>query len=294
MNYIMTAMMVLGVIALLAAVILYICSKKFAVKEDARVSEVSALLPQANCGGCGFPGCAGLAQALVKAADEGSLEGLVCPVGGRTVMDKVAGVLGMSVTESEPMIAVLRCQGTCQARQKTSTYDGLHTCSAMNLCGMGETSCAYGCLGCGDCATACSFGGIKINADTQLPEIDENICVACGSCVKACPRNLIELRHRGLRQHRVYVACRNHDKGATALKACTASCIGCGKCAKECPFEAITIDNNVAYIDYKKCKLCRKCEKVCPRKAIKAVNFPLPKAQTSTPNTKPLTEKAEA
>ena len=294
MNYMMTAVLVLGVIALFSAVILYVCSKRFAVKEDPRTGEVSALLPQANCGGCGFPGCSGMAQALVKAADNGSIEGLECPVGGRTVMDKVASVLGLSVAESEPKIAVLRCQGSCDARKKTNIYDGLRTCAAMSLCGSGEMTCAYGCLGCGDCAAACSFGGITFNAATHLPEIDEDICVACGSCVKACPRNLIELRNRGTRQHRVYVACRNHEKGAAALKACSASCIGCGKCVKECPFGAITIDNNVAYIDYTKCRMCRKCVKACPRNAIKAVNFPMPKTETAAAGTEPEQVKTEA
>ena len=279
MNYMLTALLVLGAIALVAAVVLFVCSKKFAVKEDARVGKVSALLPQANCGGCGFPGCSGMAEALVKAADKGSIDGLACPVGGNEVMAKVADVLGLSVSGGEPKIAVVRCAGDCSARKAIAVYDGLRTCAAMNSCGMGETACGYGCLGCGDCAAACSFGGIRMNEQTGLPEVDESVCVACGSCVKACPRHLIELRNKGLRQRRVYVACRNRDKGAVAMKACGSSCIGCGKCVKECPFGAISLDGNVAYIDSDKCKMCRKCEKVCPRHAIKAVNFPAPKTQ---------------
>lgn len=277
MNYMLTALLVLGAISLVAAVVLFVCSKRFAVKEDERVGKVSALLPQANCGGCGFPGCSGMAAALVKAADDGGIGSLACPVGGSEVMGKVADVLGLAVSAGEPKVAVVRCAGACSARKPIAVYDGLRTCAAMNACGMGEMACGYGCLGCGDCAAACSFGGIRINPDTGLPEVDESVCVACGSCVKACPRHLIELRNKGLRQRRVYVACRNRDKGAIAMKACASSCIGCGKCAKECPFGAITLDGNVAYIDYEKCKMCRKCEKVCPRHAIKAVNFPAPK-----------------
>ncbi len=283
MNYMLTALLVLGTIALVSAFVLYYCSKHFAVKEDERIGKVASLLPQANCGGCGFAGCSGMAAAIVKAADGGSIEGFNCPVGGGEVMGKIAEVLGVTVADAEPRVAVLRCGGSCTARQRVVEYDGLRTCAAMNVSGMGETACAYGCLGCGDCVSACSFGGIKLNETTGLPEIDETVCTGCGSCAKTCPRGIIELRPRGLRGRRVFVACRNQDRGALAMKACSASCIGCGKCAKECKFDAITIENNVAYIDPAKCKMCRKCEKACPRKAIKAVNFPAPKQPAQQP-----------
>jgi len=276
MDFILTAVIVLGLIALVSAVVLYVCSKKFAVKEDPRVGEVSALLPGANCGGCGFPGCSGMADALVKGADAGSIEGLVCPVGGADVMGKVADLLGMAVAESEPMVAVVRCNGTCEMRPRTAEYSGLRTCAAMNACGAGETACGYGCLGCGDCVAACKFGALRMNPETGLPEVDESKCTACGACVKACPRHIIELRKKGHNGRRVYVSCVNKDKGAVAMKACKAACIGCGKCAKECNFDAITIDHNVSYIDFSKCRLCRKCVVVCPTKAIHDVNFPNP------------------
>ena len=277
MNFIIIAVIVLGVIALVASVILYVCSKKFAVKEDPRIAQVSAVLPQANCGGCGFPGCSGMADALVKAADNGSLDGLNCPVGGADVMTQVADLLGMAVANTDPMVAVVRCNGTCENRPRTVEYCGLRTCSAMNACAAGETACGYGCLGCGDCVAACQFGAIVINTATGLPEVDEDRCTACGSCVKACPRHIIELRKKGPKGRRVYVSCLNRDKGPAAKKACAVACIGCGKCEKECPFGAITVEGNLSYIDIQKCRSCRKCEKVCPTGAIKAVNFPQPK-----------------
>lgn len=124
---------------------------------------------------------------------------------------------------------------------------------------------------------ACNFGAMSLNPLTGIVEIDETKCVGCGACAKMCPRHLIELRARGPRGLRVYVACANKDKGALAMKECGVSCIGCGKCVKECAHEAITIQDNLAYIDYEKCKLCRKCESVCPREAIHAVNFPVKK-----------------
>ncbi len=279
MNFILIAVIVLGIIALISAVVLYICSKKFAVYEDPRLGQVTSLLPGANCGGCGFPGCSGMAAALVKGADAGSLDGLYCPVGGADVMGLVADLLGMAVANTEPKVAVVRCNGTCELRPRIAEYNGLRTCTAMNACGAGETGCGYGCLGCGDCVNACSFGAITMNAETGLPEVDEEKCTACGACVNACPRHIIELRKRGVKNRRVYVRCVNKDKGAAAMKACKAACIGCGKCEKECKFEAITITNNVSYIDPDKCRLCRKCVDVCPTHAIVAVNFPVPKVR---------------
>ncbi len=282
MNLIFIAVIALGAIGLVAAVVLYVCSKKFAVKEDPRVSQVAEVLPQANCGGCGFPGCAGFADAIVKGADNGSIDGFFCPVGGQEVMGKVADLLGMAVANTEPMVAVVRCNGTCANRPKIAEYSGLRTCTAMHACGAGETACGFGCLGCGDCVAACQFGAIYINEETGIPEVDEDKCTSCGACVKACPRHIIELRKKGPKGRRVYVSCVNKDKGPVAMKACKVACIGCGKCEKECPFGAITIENNLSYIDPDKCRLCCKCEKVCPTHAIVAVNFPAPKVQVES------------
>ncbi|WP_278989398.1 Fe-S cluster domain-containing protein [Segatella bryantii] len=279
MNFILIAVLVLGAIALVAAVILYIVSKKFAVQEDPRIAQVVEILPGANCGGCGFAGCGGLAEALVKGADAGSIEGIRCPVGGDPVMGQVADLLGMAVANTEPMVAVVRCNGTCTNRPRIAEYDGLRTCQAMNANGSGETGCGFGCLGCGDCTKACAFDAIHMNPETGLPEVDEEKCTSCGACTKACPRHIIELRKKGPKGRRVYVQCVNKDKGAVARKSCTAACIGCGKCQKVCKFDAITIENNLSYIDFNKCRMCTKCVDECPTGAIIKVNFPVKKAQ---------------
>ena len=279
MNFILIAVIVLGAIALVAAVILYIVSKKFAVQEDPRIAQVVEILPGVNCGGCGFAGCGGLAEALDKGADAGSIEGIRCPVGGDPVMGEVADLLGMAVANTEPMVAVVRCNGTCTNRPRIAEYDGLRTCQAMNANGSGETGCGFGCLGCGDCTKACAFDAIHMNPETGLPEVDEEKCTSCGACTMACPRHIIELRKKGPKGRRVYVQCVNKDKGAVARKNCTAACIGCGKCQKVCKFDAITIENNLSYIDFNKCRMCTKCVDECPTGAIIKVNFPVKKAQ---------------
>ena len=273
MDFIFTAVIVLGMIALIAAVVLYVVSKRFAVQEDPRIAEVQEVLPGANCGGCGFAGCSAFADALVKGADNGSLDGMLCPVGGQPVMGQVADLLGMAVANTEPKVAVVRCNGCPEYRAQVAVYDGLHTCAAIHATGAGETGCGYGCLGCGDCVQACNFDAIRMNLETGLPEVDDDKCTSCGACVKACPRHIIELRKRGPKNRRVYVRCVNKDKGAAARKACQVACIACGKCEKVCPFGAITIADNLSYIDFDRCRLCTKCVDVCPTHAIVKVNF---------------------
>lgn len=198
-------------------------------------------------------------------------------------MARVAAILGLEAASAEPKVAVVRCNGSCEHRPRTTRYDGVSSCAVANATYGGETDCTFGCLGCGDCVDACQFDAIHMNPETGLPEVDENACTACGACVKACPRRIIELRPKGKNNRRVYVSCVNKDKGAQTRKACSVGCIGCGKCVKVCPFEAITLENNLAYIAPAKCKLCRKCEAECPQGAILAVNFPprKPKVETS-------------
>jgi Na+-translocating ferredoxin:NAD+ oxidoreductase RNF subunit RnfB len=271
--------MSLGAIGAVGSVILYAVSQKFKVDEDPRIAEVQEALPGANCGGCGYPGCGGFADACVKAP---SLDGMLCPVGGNTVMSRVAAILGLDAVADMPKIAVVRCNGTCEARPRLNTYNGASNCTiASSLCG-GETGCTFGCLGYGDCMRACTFDAIHINPVTQIAEVDEARCTSCGACVKACPKHLVELRKKGPKSRRIYVSCINKDKGGIARKACASACIGCNKCQKECAFDAITIANNLAYIDDTKCRLCRKCVVACPTGAIHELNFP-PRKEKETP-----------
>lgn len=268
---ILIAVISLGVIGAVGAIILYAASKKFEVYEDPRIAQVQEVLPAANCGGCGYPGCSGFATACVGAD---TLEGLFCPVGGVDVMGKVAGILGKEATSADAMLAVVRCNGTCEARPKINQYDGVKSCAVASSLYGGETGCSFGCLGYGDCVDVCNFDAIFINPVTGIAEVIEDKCTSCGACVKACPKNLIELRKKGPKSRRIFVSCMNKDKGVVAKKACSNACIGCSLCFKECAFDAIKIENNLAYIDYNKCRLCRKCVDVCPTNAIHELNFP--------------------
>ncbi|MEE4255995.1 MAG: Fe-S cluster domain-containing protein [Bacteroidales bacterium] len=264
----------IGSIGIAAAVVLYFVARRFKVIEDPKIDEVEEALPAANCGGCGYPGCRGFAEATVKSANEHKhIEGLNCPVGGNDVMAKVAAILGLEVEETKPMIAVVRCNGTRENSPQKVKYDGPATCAFAHNLYSGEGGCPYGCLGLGDCVESCLFDAIHMDPETGLPVVNDK-CVACGACVKACPRNIIELRFKGPKDRRIFVSCVNEERGGPAKKNCAVACIGCGKCEKECKFDAITIENNLAYIDFEKCKLCRKCFPVCPTGAIHELNFP--------------------
>ena len=275
MTVLLSTILTLSLLGILAAVVLYFVAQKFKVEEDPRIDEVEKMLPGANCGGCGFAGCRGMADALVKNDD---ISALFCPVGGGDTMKGIAAYLGKAAPEKEPMVATVRCGGVCDKRPRTNTFDGAKSCAVASSLYVGETACAYGCLGYGDCVAACAFDAIHINPETGIAEVDAEKCTACGACVKACPKNIIELRKKWPKGRAVYVGCVSKDKGAVVMKACKAGCIGCGKCEKVCAFGAITIENNLAYIDSQKCKLCRKCVNECPTGAIKLVGMePLPK-----------------
>jgi len=275
------AVISLSAIGVTAAVILFFVAQKFKVIEDPRIDDVEEALPGANCGGCGYAGCRAFAEGMVK---QETMEGFNCPVGGGEVMSDIAKLLGLEAEKKEPQVAVIRCSGSRENAPKKISYDGPATCAFAHNLYSGESGCPYGCLGCGDCVEACDFGAMYMDEKTGLPVVIEDKCVACGACVKACPRSIIELRNQGKKSRRIFVSCINKEKGAPAKKNCSVACIGCGKCVKVCPFDAITLNSNLAYIDYEKCKLCRKCVPECPTAAIHELNFPPPR--------KPKPEKA--
>ena len=268
---VISTVITLSSIGVVAAIILFFVAQKFKVYEDPRIDEVEEALPAANCGGCGFAGCRNFAEALVKSEE---FDDLFCPVGGNDVMANAAKILDRVAVAKDPQVAVVRCAGDCEVRPRTNEFDGASTCAISSALYGGDTGCHYGCLGLGDCERACTFDAIYINQTTMLPEVIDDKCTACGACVTACPKNIIELRKKNKKDRKIFVSCINEDKGALAKKNCSVACIGCTKCFKVCPYDAITMNNNLAYIDGDKCKLCRKCVVECPTNSILEVNFP--------------------
>lgn len=274
------SVLLLASIGVVAAMVLFVVSKKFYVYENPLIAEVEDLLPAANCAGCGSPGCKSFAEKLVNTED---ISDLFCPVGGNDVMKRVAEKLGKEVAEKDPTVAVVRCQGGCDVRPKTTEYQGPKSCAISALIYSGETDCQYGCLGDGDCVDVCDFDAMYMDENTGLPVILTDKCTSCGACVKACPRDIIEMRPRNKRDLKVFIGCLNEDKGGIAKKACSVACIGCSKCEEVCPKDAITIENTLAYIDPVLCTLCRKCVPVCPTHSIIETNFPPRKEKKEAP-----------
>lgn len=278
MNILLATIVILGVTGLAGALLLYATSRAFATPPaDPREDAIREVLPGANCGACGLKGCSDFARECVA---RGNLDGLNCPGAGPEGMKRIAEILGVAKEATDTPVAVLHCSGSCSARPRPHLYDGARSCAVIASTGIGTSGCAWGCLGCGDCVSVCRFGALSMDPETGLPVIDPEKCTGCGVCAGECPRKLIELRPRGRRDRRVWVSCSSRDKGATARKVCTAACIGCGKCARACPFEAITISDNLAYINPEACKACGKCITVCPTGAIHATFSPVVKNET--------------
>ncbi|NLG79526.1 MAG: RnfABCDGE type electron transport complex subunit B [Firmicutes bacterium] len=255
------AVLSLGLMGAVFGLALALAAKRFAIEQNPRQDRIAEVLPGANCGGCGFPGCSGLAAAIV--AGKAPVDG--CPVGGAAVAAKVAAIMGVEAgAAKQRKVARVLCQGGPDNCGSRFVYDGLSDCKAAQLVGGGAKACAYGCLGLGSCVAACSFDALHMGPD-GLPVVDEEGCTSCGRCVAACPRGIIQLVPAS---QSVTVLCRSCARGAEVRKTCKVGCIGCGLCVKACPTGAITIENNLAVIDPAKCDACGRCVEKCPTKCI--------------------------
>lgn len=257
---IIPALIVMGGLGLLLGLSLGIAAKKLAIQVDPRVEKMLEILPGANCGGCGFPGCSAYAEALAK----GEAKPNLCAPGGPSVADKIGQVLGIEVETTIPKVARVRCRGQITEQKWKYIYQGIIECKSAALLAGGPILCRYGCLGFYDCVRACPFGAMKPRPDAP-PEPDPEACTGCGICVNICPNNLITLIPK---EKKVWIACASPLRGKEVKTVCAVGCIGCGKCAKVCEPKAIELKNHLPVIDYEKCNGCGACVEACPTKSM--------------------------
>ena len=247
----------LGGLGLLFGLGLAIASKKLAVQVDEKEEALKAIMPGANCGGCGYPGCEGYAAALASGEADPSL----CPVGGPVLMEQISEILGVQAQAGRlPRWPWSAATAPWDLAKDKHNYHGVQDCFAASLFQEGAKACAYGCLGLGTCVRACPFDAIHVNED-GVAVVDEDKCTGCGKCADACPKNLIDMVPKGLP---VAVLCHSEAKGKAVKQICDVGCIGCGLCAKVCPVDAIEMKNNLPVIDNEKCIGCMLCAEKCP------------------------------
>ena len=248
-------------LGLALAMVLVIANKRLFVYEDPKIDEVEDLLPHANCGACGTAGCRAFAEQLVA----GKIEPAACTVNSPEMNQVIANFLGVELGSKEKLIARLACAGGNNVARRYGDYQGIDSCRAAAMISGGGKGCVWGCLGLADCREVCDFDAIVMDR-FDLPQVISDKCTACGDCVDICPRDLFSLQPAS---HRLWVACKNLEKGEKAEQECTVACNGCGRCAMDAPEDLISINNNLAVINYTKNPLAsRVAIERCPTGAI--------------------------
>jgi len=254
----------IGGLGIVLGIGLGFAGKIFHVEVNPKVTEVLEALPGANCGACGFAGCANLAELIA----DGNAPINACPVGGGALVEKIAAIMGAEVGKTEKRVAYVKCAGNFSDAVYRYDYYGIADCRAVSmLAGGGSKQCAYGCIGSGSCVRACQYDALSIADGVAV--VDPEKCVACGLCLPKCPRGLLEMVPY---DSNVRVACNSRDPGKVVRANCKVGCIACKLCEKACGYDAIHLENNLSRIDYSKCTMCGDCVKKCPMKTIKIID----------------------
>ncbi|MEE0969173.1 MAG: RnfABCDGE type electron transport complex subunit B [Clostridia bacterium] len=256
MTQILITVLIFAGLGALFGLLLSFASKMFAVRIDERVPMILEKLPGANCGGCGYSGCAALAEAIAR----GDARPESCNVCDSESAKAIGAIIGVEVGEKKRMRAQVMCSGQGDAARKKYIYSGASDCVAAERLGGGDKLCRNGCIGLGSCASACPMGAISVVGG--IAQVDYQKCEGCGVCVSACPKQIIKLIPFDAAH---WVGCMSVENGANTKKQCDSGCISCRICERNCPEGAITVNDFVASIDYDKCVNCGKCVQKCPR-----------------------------
>ncbi len=243
-NVLSSSLILMGSIAAVLGLILAFAAKQFYVKLDERIEKIIDILPNANCGACGYPGCSGYAEAVVK----NNAPITICAPGGAKVSGAIGDIMGLDSENVEPKVAAVHCKGGNKEAKKKYEYEGIKDCRAAVLVAGGDKECEWGCLGLGSCVEVCPFDAIHIN-DNGVAFVDSKKCTGCGKCVDVCPKNIIDLKPISAK---VFLACSNHDRGAKVKKYCSVGCTGCTLCTKTVSNDAIKMENFLPVLDYTK------------------------------------------
>ena len=270
---IVIAIALLGGLGLIFGLVLAAASKVFYVETDPRLEQLNACLPGANCGGCGYAGCGGYAEAVLN----GEAPIGKCNSGGNECAQAMAAIMGVEAGEVTRKVALVRCSGektmdadgNLTGAKIKANYEGFHDCvAASKVGGNGPLSCKYGCLGFGTCTKACKYDAIHIV--NGVAKVNEDRCVGCLACAAVCPRQLIVPVEP---KRNVVIACNSMAKGAVTTRGCTVGCIGFGTCVKACKYDAIHVVNGVAKVNTDVCVGCMACAAACPRNLIVPVDY---------------------
>ena len=239
---ILAAVAILGGVGLVFAIFIALADRKLKVWEDPRIDAVASMLPNANCGACGVPGCRAFAEKLVA----GEMKPAGCNVANADTRDAIAAYLGVDAGSAVKTVARMQCAGGTHVAAQQAEYRGYGTCAAATAVAGGGKGCTWGCLGLADCVRSCTFGAMTMNAD-GIPVIDIDKCTACGDCVEACPKDLLTIMPV---DRQLLVQCRNLIGGDAVLADCKVACTACGKCVMDAAPGLISITSGVAAVDY--------------------------------------------